>query len=87
MSKGATPAWYPFVAAPPAATATYTLTLEDDRLGDDDWDTTTDIVDQGGPGIPLDPGAAVPALDGAGLALLACLLAVTGLLVMRRMGC
>ena len=86
-SKGAAPAWYLFLAAPPAATATYTLTLEDNRLGDDDWDTTTDIVDQGGPGIPPVPGKPIPTLGGAGLALLACLLAVTGLLVLRRMGC
>ena len=86
-SKGAAPTWYLFMAAPPAATATYTLTLQDNRLGDDDWDTTTDIVDQGGPGTPPEPGTPIPTLGGAGLALLACLLAVTGLLVVRRMGC
>ena len=83
-SKGATPTWYAFVVAPAAATKTYTLTLENNTLGDDDWDTTMDIVDQGGPGAPSE---AIPTLGGAGLALLACLLVIAGLLALRRMGC
>ncbi len=83
QSKGATPSWYEFVAAPGTATATYTLALADNSLGDDDWDTTTDIVDQGGPGLPAE---AIPALGGTGLVLLACLLTIAGSLVLRRMG-
>jgi len=83
-SKQATPTWYTFVPAPAAATKTYTLMLANNTLGDDDWDTTPDIVDQGGPGAPAE---AIPTLGDAGLALLACLLAVAGFVALRRMGC
>jgi cysteine-rich repeat protein len=80
QSKGATSTWYQFVAAPTPASAIYRLTLTNNALGDDDWDATTDIVDQGGPGASA---VAVPTPGAAGLTLLACLLAVAGLLMLR----
>jgi len=83
QQKGAPSTWYKFVAAPNPASAVYTLTLADNALGDDDWDATTDIVDQGGPA--ASPVAAVPTVGATKLALLACLLAITGLLMLRRM--
>lgn len=83
QQKGAPSTWYKFVAAPNPASAVYTLTLADNALGDDDWDATTDIVDQGGPA--ASPVAAVPTVGATKLALLACLLAIAGLLMLRRM--
>ena len=83
QTKGATPTWYAFMPAPSAPTAIYTLTLANNTLGDDDWDTTTDIVDQGGPGAPAE---AIPVLGPSGLAVLALLLAMVAVVALRRSG-
>lgn len=83
--NGAPSTWYQFVAAPTSASAVYSLTLANNALGDDDWDATTDIVDQGGPGAGASP-VAIPTVGAIGLTLLACLLAVAGLLMLRTDG-
>ncbi len=83
QTKGASSTWYRFVEAPNPASAIYSLTLTDNALGDDDWDATTDIVDQGGPGVGV---AAVPTVGATALQLLACLLAIAALLMLRTDG-
>jgi hypothetical protein len=77
-------AWYLLPSTIGPNTATFTIT--DGQAGDDDLLANGAVVDQGGPGVP--PGGAasnaVPAISDAGLAALATLLAIAGMLGARR---
>ena len=81
-SQGASPSWYRFTTPLTASTDTFTITLNDGALGDDDWAVNGTIVDQGGPGYP---GEGIPALGRWGLALLALLLGAASVVALRRL--
>jgi hypothetical protein len=75
------PHWYELPATIVGDTVVFSIT--DGGLGDDDLTVNGVIVDQGGPGVPLQPAVEIPSLGSWGLLVLAGLLAA---LALRRVG-
>ena len=61
MPGRASPSWYVLPAAVSGNTITFSIT--DGQLGDDDLVANGTIVDQGGPGTGLPPGATIPTMS------------------------
>jgi hypothetical protein len=83
----ATPHWYVMPATQAViAGNTITLTIVDGGVGDDDLAANSVIVDQGGPGVPVPPVAAVPVptLSEWALVVLASLMALMAGAGLRR---
>lgn len=84
-SANPTPHWYPFAGAAIAGN-TITLSLTDGGAGDDDLSANGVITDPGGPGAPNGMGSAtgIPTVSEWGMILMSSLLAVAGLVRIRR---
>jgi YVTN family beta-propeller protein len=79
----ATPHWYVLPATIAGNVATFTIT--DGAQGDDDLAANGTIVDQGGPGVPVTPGAQqTPTLSEWAMALMALLMLVGAARNLRR---
>lgn len=84
----ASPHWYQMPSAQVAiAGNTITLTIHDGGVGDDDLVANGVIVDQGGPGVPLDNGTTpIPTLSEWALMAMAALMLMLGLRHARTRG-
>lgn len=78
------PHWYVLPSTVAGDVVTFSIT--DGGLGDDDLTADGTVIDQGGPGVPARSVLEIPTLGGRALALLAGLLALGGLLALRRSG-